>query len=131
MTSKCIVIVGENKVGKSNLIRALQLVLDPNLSDRDRQLGMEHFWDGLGDNKLGSTVEVSVYLTDFDTNPNLIATLADCVVEVGPPTQAKITYRFQPKAIFTCEAPRSLADYEYVIFGGDDEGNAFTVAQRL
>jgi putative ATP-dependent endonuclease of OLD family len=47
-TRDSIVIVGENKVGKSNFIRALQLILDPGLSERDRQLGIEHFWDGLG-----------------------------------------------------------------------------------
>ncbi len=45
-TGESIVIVGENKVGKSNFIRGLQLILDPALSERDRQLGFEHFWDG-------------------------------------------------------------------------------------
>lgn len=35
-TGDNIVVVGENKVGKSNFIRALQLVLDPGLSERDR-----------------------------------------------------------------------------------------------
>jgi putative ATP-dependent endonuclease of OLD family len=33
-----IVLVGENKSGKSNFIEALRLVLDPSLSDSDRQL---------------------------------------------------------------------------------------------
>jgi len=129
-TSKSIVVVGENKVGKSNLVRALQLVLDPSLSDRDRQLGFEHFWDGLGDNKLGATVEVAVELTDFDGNANLVATLADCIVAVGPPTVARITYCFRPKASLAGTVPRSLIDYEYVIFGGTDENNAFTSLQR-
>jgi putative ATP-dependent endonuclease of OLD family len=31
-TGDSIVMVGENKVGKSNFIRALQLILDPGLS---------------------------------------------------------------------------------------------------
>ena len=48
-TGDNLVVVGENKVGKSNLIFALQLILDPGLAERDRQLGLEHFWDGLGD----------------------------------------------------------------------------------
>lgn len=34
-TGDSIVIVGENKVGKSNFIRALQLILDPGRSERD------------------------------------------------------------------------------------------------
>jgi len=129
-TDKSIVVVGENKVGKSNLIRALQLVLDPSLSDRDRQLGLEHFWDGLGDEKLGSTVQVSVWLTDFDQNPNLVATLADCIVAPGPPLRARLTYRFQPKTSLEEAPPRSLVDYEFVIFGGTDEDNTFTSTQR-
>lgn len=41
------VIVGENKIGKSNLLHALRLVLDPSLADSGRQLRDEDFWDGL------------------------------------------------------------------------------------
>ena len=118
-TGDSIVIVGENKVGKSNFIRALQLILDPGLSERDRQLGLEHFWDGLGADKLGETIEISVELTDFTDDPRLMAHLGDCVVDPGPPMVARLTYRFQPKANLGGD-PESLADYEYIIFGGDD-----------
>lgn len=118
-TGDSIVIVGENKVGKSNFVRALQLILDPGLSERDRQLGLEHFWDGLGEDKLGETVEVAVELTDFTDDPRLMAHLNDCVVEPGPPMVARLTYRFQPKANLGRD-PESLADYEYIIFGGHD-----------
>ena len=114
-----IVIVGENKVGKSNFIRALQLILDPGLSERDRQLGLEHFWDGLGEDKIGEMIEISVDLTDFTGDPRLMAHLNDCVVDPGPPMVARLTYRFQPKANLGRD-PESLTDYEYVIFGGDD-----------
>ncbi|WP_455888113.1 ATP-dependent nuclease [Pseudomonas rustica] len=129
-TGKSIVIVGENKVGKSNFLRALQLVLDPGISELDRQLGMEHFWDGLGENKLGATIEVRVEVTDFDDNPDLIAVLADSLIDIGPPTVARITYRFQPKAVLNGDAPQSLSDYEYLIFGGDDENNSVGAMQR-
>ncbi len=118
-TGDSIVIVGENKVGKSNFVRALQLILDPGLSERDRQLGMEHFWDGLGEDKLGKTVEIAVELTDFTDDPRLMAHLNDCVVDPGPPMVARLTYRFQPKANLGRDL-ESLADYEYIIFGGDD-----------
>lgn len=128
-TGDSIVIVGENKVGKSNFIRALQLILDPGLSERDRQLGLEHFWDGLGENKLGETIEISVDLTGFTGNPRLMAHLNDCVVDPGPPMVARLTYRFQPKANLGRE-PGSLADYEYVIFGGDDPDMAIGSSLR-
>ncbi|WP_289415882.1 ATP-dependent nuclease [Xanthomonas campestris] len=118
-TGDSIVIVGENKVGKSNFIRALQLILDPGLSERDRQLGLEHFWDGLDADKLGETIEVSVDLTDFTDDPRLMAHLNDCVIHPGPPMVARLTYRFQPKAGLT-GVPESLRDYEFVIFGGND-----------
>ncbi|ADE87347.1 ATP-dependent nuclease [Rhodobacter capsulatus] len=128
-TGESIVIVGENKVGKSNFIRALQLILDPGLSERDRQLGLEHFWDGLGEDKLGEAIEISIDLTDFTNDPRLMAHLNDCVVDPGPPMVARLTYRFQPKANLGRD-PESLADYEYVIFGGDDPDMAIGSSLR-
>jgi putative ATP-dependent endonuclease of OLD family len=41
-TGESIVIVGENKVGKSNFVRALQLILDPGLSERDGSWGLSN-----------------------------------------------------------------------------------------
>jgi putative ATP-dependent endonuclease of OLD family len=118
-TGDNLVVVGENKVGKSNLIFALQLILDPGLSERDRQLGLEHFWDGLGDHKLGAVIEIVIELTDFEDDPRLLAHLGDCIVDAGPPMVSRLTYRFQPKADLDGE-PQSMADYEYILFGGLD-----------
>ena len=42
-----VVVVGENKVGKSNLLYALRLLFDPSLPDSARELGLADFWDGL------------------------------------------------------------------------------------
>lgn len=42
-----IVVVGENRVGKSNLLFGLRLIFDPSLPDTSRQLGLADFWDGL------------------------------------------------------------------------------------
>jgi putative ATP-dependent endonuclease of OLD family len=124
-----IVIVGENKVGKSNFLRAIQLILDPGLSERDRQLGLDQFWDGLGEEKIGAIVEVSIELTDFTDDPRLMAHLNDCVVDPGPPMVARLTYRFQPKADLDGD-PQGLADYEYVIFGGDDPDMTISASLR-
>lgn len=127
--SDSIVVVGENKVGKSNLIRALQLVLDPGISERDRQLDLDDFWDGLGDEKLGSTIEIMVELTNFDGEARPMAHLADCVIAPGPPMVARLTYRFQPKADLGRD-PESLADYEYVISAGEDPDMAVGASLR-
>lgn len=118
-TGKNIVLVGENKAGKSNFIRALRMILDPALSERDRQLSLEQMWDGLGDGKIGKTVEICIELTDFTNDPRLMAHLSDCVIKPGPPMVAGLTYRFEPKANLGRDA-ESLADYEYRIFGGTD-----------
>jgi putative ATP-dependent endonuclease of OLD family len=100
-TGDSIVVVGENKVGKSNFVLALRLLLDPSLSERDRQLSIEQFWDGLGDDKLGSTVEISIELKDFEENPRLLAHLSDCLIDPGPPMVARLTYQFRPKPDLT------------------------------
>ena len=88
-TDDSLVVVGENKAGKSNLLRALRLVLDPTLPDRERQLGLEHFWDGLGDQKLGSEVKVEVELTNFEDNDNLLAVLGGFLVSTTPQVIAR------------------------------------------
>ena len=129
-TDGSLVIVGENKVGKSNLLHALRLVLDPLLPDRERQLGLEHFWDGLGDDKLGAVVRVTVELTDFEEDDNLLAVLAGSLVDTNTPVVARLTYLYRPKAELEGASPESMADYEFLVFGGTDEDNAFTAAQR-
>ncbi|KRA03403.1 ATP-dependent endonuclease [Achromobacter sp. Root565] len=129
-TDDSLVIVGENKAGKSNLLRALRLVLDPMLPDRDRQLGLEHFWDGLGDAKLGATVKVVVEITDFEDNDNLLTVLGGSLVGTESPVVARLTYMYRPKAALEGAAPKTLADYEFLVFGGTNEDNAFTAARR-
>ena len=42
-----VVVVGENRVGKTNLLYALRLIFDPTLADSARQLTRSDFWDGL------------------------------------------------------------------------------------
>lgn len=129
-TDHSLVIVGENKAGKSNLLRALRLVLDPMLPDRDRQLGLEHFWDGLNDAKLGATVKVLLEFTDFEDNDNLLTVLGGSLVDTETPVVARLTYLYRPKAALEGAAPQTLADYEFLVFGGTNEDNVLTAARR-
>jgi putative ATP-dependent endonuclease of OLD family len=111
------VIVGENKIGKSNLLFALQLILDPSLSDTDRCLRMEDFWDGLprpltADDR----IEVSVELAEFEDNDDYLALLGEYLVQPDPMV-ARITYIFQPLPDLS-DGPKKDSDYEFAIYGG-------------
>ena len=126
------VIVGENKVGKTNLLHAIRLVLDPSLPDSARQLNAEDFWDGLP-RPLSSTdkITVSVDLTDFEDDENQVALLADYLVEPEPMT-ARLSYVFQPLEEKQSDPTRD-SDYEFLLYGGDRPENylRFDVRRRL
>jgi putative ATP-dependent endonuclease of OLD family len=131
------VILGENGVGKSNLLEALRLVLDPSLPDTRRQLRDDDIWEkapkGLSG---GVTVQVVVELQGFDDDDDAKATLTKCLVGADPYV-ARLTYRYSPRVdlgLFDddgqeregeegTEAVRQLGpqDYDFVVFGGDDE----------
>lgn len=116
------VVLGENKVGKTNLLFALRLVLDPSLPDSARRLRLEDFWDGL-ERPLSAedVIEISVDFRDFAGNENLLAVLADHLIKPDPMV-ARITYLFRPIPGRE-ETPKSEADYEFVIFGGKRPDN--------
>lgn len=117
------VILGENKVSKTNLLFALRLFLDPPLPDSARQLRLDDFWDGL-ERPLGEDdiIEIALEFRDFENDENLLAILADSLVKPSPMV-ARITYQFQPVPGLE-DPPRSEADYEFVIFGGDRVENS-------
>lgn len=114
-----VVIVGENGVGKSNLIQALRLVLDPALPDTHRVLREEDFWDGLprplADD---SELRIAVELADFEENDAQLASLAEFLVSVEPMV-ARLTYVARPA---TGKRARSRS-FDFHVFGGDREEN--------
>ncbi len=113
------VVLGENKAGKSNLLHALRLILDPSLSESSRTLKIEDFWDGLKNPFSGKRVKIVVELTGFEDDKAAQAVLTDCIVSKQPYV-ARLTYIFRPREKLERE-PLSEGDYEYVIFGGIDE----------
>lgn len=115
-------IVGENKIGKSNLIYALRLLLDPSLPDSARMLRNEDFWDGLPRPlKKSDSIVISADLTDFERNPSQLAVLAQHLVEPRPMT-SRLTYVFQPIPTLTGNPTRE-SDYQFLIYGGDRPQN--------
>ena len=113
------VIIGANNVGKSNLLHALRLVLDPLMSDAERMLRAEDFWDGLNAPFLGQEIRVVVELHGFEDDDAGKAALASCMVE-GEPLTGRLTYVYRP--LETVEATEAgPGEYDFLVFGGTNE----------
>jgi putative ATP-dependent endonuclease of the OLD family len=118
-----IVVVGENRVGKSNLLHAMRLLFDSTLPDSARQLALADFWDGLGQPGAGDKITVSVEVQDFEDDPDILAVLTDYRLDADPNT-VRLTYEFRPKADLEGE-PATEDDYEFICYGGENEAKYF------
>ncbi|MGD9671556.1 MAG: ATP-dependent endonuclease [Hyphomicrobiaceae bacterium] len=118
-----IVVVGENRVGKSNLLFALRLIFDATLPDSARQLKMSDFWDGLGGPGSEDKIIVSVEIEDFEDDLDTLALLTDFRLDDDPDT-VRLTYAFSPRADLEGD-PAADEDYEFVCYGGEDEAKRF------
>lgn len=118
------VLIGENAVGKSNLLSALQLILDPTLSEKDRMLEESDFWEGLPDPMgNGDQILIELYFASYADNQNVLAQLTDATVMLDGKETLKLSYKFFKK-------DGDKPDYSYVIFKGDDEARVFTYEDR-
>ncbi len=113
-----IVLLGENRVGKSNLLFAIRLVIDPTLPDSVRQLKLSDFWDGC-DFSTAPQIEVHLEFADFDRDPSLSALLTDFRIAENPAV-ARLSYVFRKKEDVD-GSPRSSEDCEFIVFGGGQE----------
>lgn len=133
------VIVGENGVGKSNLLEAIRLVLDPSISDTRRMLREEDIWErhptGLAG---GAEVTIVVELRGFDDDADAKSILSSATVDFNPYV-ARLTYRFAPRTeIATVDGSQvqptgqqlTAKDYDVVVFAGDRETNDVRAIRR-
>ena len=118
-----VVVVGENRVGKSNLLYAMRLLLDATLPDSARQLGLGDFWDGLNLPGADDKISISAEITNFDYNLNVLAVLTDFRLNDDPNT-VRLTYEFRPKADLE-NSPATDADYEFICYGGENKSRRF------
>ncbi|WP_326671214.1 ATP-dependent nuclease [Streptomyces sp. NBC_01257] len=128
------VIVGENRVGKSNLTHALRILFDPSLPNSDRHLRTEDFWDGLSagqedydPKKEKQEITISVDIEDFADDERVSAVLADALVSRDP-LRARITYKYGPRVIPGTEEDETV--YNWVIYRGSDDGNLMPAELR-
>ncbi len=123
------VIVGENGVGKSNMLHALRLVLDPDLPDSARRLRAEDIHDGatgpLGKGLPGGAeVFIEVDLSGFDDDEEAVAILSGALVDVSTPKRARLTYRFAPRI-----RPEADPDTEGASDRSSEDSAAYTPAE--
>ncbi len=116
-----VVLLGENRVGKSNLLFAIRLVLDPTLPDSARQLKLSDFWDGC-DPTTSPQIEVHLDFAEFDVDPMLVALLTDFRISTDP-TIARLSYVYRKKPDVT-GAPQSGEDCEFIVYGGGNESRS-------
>jgi putative ATP-dependent endonuclease of the OLD family len=126
-----IVLVGENKVGKSNFIEALRLVLDPSLSDSDRQLTEHDFWDGDEAPPFnGRQIKIEIQFTDFATEDSPeylpLSWLSDCFITADPARVAQLTYIYYEDAM-PHDYPSGQDDYAFKIYPGNDPNKPFNI----
>ncbi|WP_373893831.1 AAA family ATPase [Virgibacillus sp. CBA3643] len=119
------VVIGENNIGKTNFLRAIQLILDPKLSDEDRNLIETDFFEGL-DSPMenGNEIEISINIRGFEHNKMLLSTLSDATVQDEPPT-LRLTYKY-----YAIQSGDGTYTYQYKIFQGYNEDISFTNFHR-
>lgn len=120
------VIIGENNIGKTNFIKAMQLILDPTLSDEDRKLDESDFNDTLvNPMENDEEIVISVYISNYKNNRVILAMLQGATVMENGEETLKITYKFFPHT-----DDMGNKEYEFVIFMGDDEKRIFGSSER-
>lgn len=121
------IIIGENNVGKTNFLKALQLILDPTLSDEDRMLQEADFNDTLVDpmeNK--EEIVVEIYIDNYSNNKTILTVFQDATVKGEEGKEVlKLSYRFFP---YVDDAGN--IEYQYNIFKGNDETKKFGSYER-
>jgi putative ATP-dependent endonuclease of OLD family len=120
------VLIGENGVGKTNFLRAIQLILDPTLSDTDRNLSLSDFHDGIDEPmKNGETIEILIEVKGYEQNNQLVAKFQDAVVSDAPPT-LRFIYKYEPIK----DDEERIVNYEYRIYLGDSTSSFFNSSHR-
>lgn len=120
------VIIGENNVGKTNFLRAIQLILDKDYSDSDRQLTPEDFHDSIEKPmENGEEIEINLEIKGYEHNSKLKAQFVDAIISADPPT-LRFTYKF----VANRDEFGKIINYKYIIFKGSSEDNRFTNEDR-
>jgi len=119
-------LIGENNVGKTNFIRAIQIILDPRLSESDRYLTDTDFHDGIeSPMENGEKIVIFIEIRGYQHSSLLLSEFSDATVQHAPPT-LRFTYRYFP----VYDDENKIKKYEYKIFQGINEDVDFGYSHR-
>lgn len=119
------IVIGENNVGKTNFIRAIQLILDPSLSEEERYLNETDFFEGLESPfENNEIIEIEIELRNYENNLKLLTILSGATVSNDPDT-IRITYQFFPEV-----DSMGNTEYKYQIFQGENKELNFGHSER-
>ena len=120
------IIIGENNVGKTNFLRALQLIFDQSFSDDDRMLDPADFNDSLNNPmENGEEIRIDAYISGFEDNKTILAILNGATYKEDEEIYLLITYKFYKHI-----DAKGNESYIYSIYMGNDEKNHFTQYER-
>lgn len=86
------IIIGHNNAGKTNLIKALQLVLDRNLKDKP---SIDDFCKITNDYSIPPSIEISIFIKEYDDKPDDKNVVYDWLIKDSPEYVAQLTYVFE------------------------------------
>jgi len=134
-------LVGENNSGKTNLLYALQLVLDSNLPNSQRRLQLEDFSRGI-DFSNPAQILIGVELTEFDATSDSSKAKEQAFAHEWQidDDKAVVCFRFRPTELVRQSLSSgsresdslSLEDYDWEWVGGaalDDDDNLVDLAK--
>ena len=108
------VVIGENNVGKTNFLRAIQLILDKDFSDNDKQLTESDFHESLEDPMgNGYEIEIIINIRGYEHNTKLMSQFDDAVVDATTPT-LEFRYLYSPNK----DQFGSILSYKHETFKG-------------
>lgn len=120
------VVLGENNVGKTNFLRAIQLILDRDFSDQDRTLTEKDFHDSLEDPMVnGEEIEITIQIQGYEHSNKLLAQFNDAAVDSDPPT-LQFRYKFFPER----NDKDQIVRYTFAIYKGNGDNKKFTHDDR-
>lgn len=121
------VIIGENNVGKTNFLRALQLILDPSLSDEDRILDESDFNDTLiNPMENNEEIQIDIFISNYKENKTVLTVLDGATVKnENGEEELQITYKFFPHT-----DDNGNKEYEFNIYKANDESRRFGAYER-